>query len=82
MNQSKPRGLIYRCPICGAEVAVVASRMGSFVPRCCDVEMVSQRRRLIFYVCPVCGAEIAVLGQGAGQFVPRCCDVEMLLEAA
>jgi hypothetical protein len=56
--------------------------MGSFVPRCCDVDMTLEPRRLIFYVCPVCRAEIAVLGQGAGQFVPRCCDVDMLLEAA
>jgi len=82
MNRSRSRGLIYRCPVCGAEVGVVASRMGSFVPRCCDKDMILQRRRLIFYVCPVCGAEIAVLAEGTGQFVPRCCNVDMLSEAA
>lgn len=82
MNRNSPRGLIYRCPVCGAELAVLASRMGSFVPRCCNRDMIQQRRTLVFYVCPVCGAEIAVLGKGAGRFVPRCCDMDMLLEAA
>ena len=82
MSRDNPRGLIYRCPVCGAEIAALSSRMGNFAPRCCYRDMISQPRRLIFYVCPVCGAEIGVLAKGSGRFVPRCCNTDMLLEAA
>jgi len=78
----RTRGTVYRCPICGAEIAVLARRHGVFDPVCCGVRMQPQRRRLVFYVCPVCGSEVAVLHQGDGRFCPRCCNVEMRREAA
>ncbi len=82
MSAEPVRGAVYRCPVCGAEIAVLAGGMGDFCPRCCDTEMVLLRRRLIFYRCPVCGAELAVVRQGAGAFAPRCCDTDMRRLAA
>jgi endogenous inhibitor of DNA gyrase (YacG/DUF329 family) len=82
MTREKQRGAVYRCPVCGAEVAVLSSQFGDFAPRCCNCAMVAQPRRLIFYVCPVCGAEIAVLSESAGCFTPYCCNTDMLVEAA
>lgn len=77
MSNVSPRGRVYRCVVCGAEVAVLSRRMGDFVPRCCNEPMALLRRRLAFYACPVCGAEIAVVRGGKGQFLPRCCNVAM-----
>ncbi len=82
MSANPVRGSLYRCPVCGAEVAVLAGKAGDFGPRCCDTEMVLLRRRLVFYRCPVCGAELAVVRQGAGVFAPRCCDTDMRRLAA
>lgn len=82
---SKPqyvRGTVYRCPVCGAEIAVLARTMGRFAPRCCNTEMIPRAARLVFYLCPVCGAEIAVLKEGEGEFTPRCCNTKMRREAA
>lgn len=76
------RGLIYRCPVCGAELAILAIKTGTFAPRCCNVDMVAVSRSLGFYVCPVCGAEIAVVEPGTGRFTPRCCMTAMLPMAA
>ena len=82
MSRGGPRGAIYRCPVCGAEIGVIARRAGVFAPRCCNVDMVPVARRLVFYVCPVCGSEVALaLERGAG-FAPRCCSRPMLREAA
>jgi hypothetical protein len=77
MNPNAPRGRIYRCPVCGAELTVLAVGTGEFAPRCCDRDMVAQSRCLVFYLCPVCGAEIAVLLEGGGRFEPRCCNTDM-----
>ena len=76
------RGLIYRCPVCGAELAVLSTRAGELVPRCCDVAMDALAERMAFYVCPACGAEIGVAQKGAGPFLPRCCDRAMERQAA
>ena len=76
------RGTIYRCPVCGAEIAVLARHAGRFAPHCCNTAMVPRRGRLVFYVCPVCGAEVAVLKEGKGEFTPRCCNTNMLRKAA
>jgi desulfoferrodoxin-like iron-binding protein len=77
-----PRGTIYRCPVCGAEVSVLARRYGKFDPVCCGVSMEMQPRRLVFYVCPVCHSEVAVLHMGGGTLRPRCCNTDMRREAA
>lgn len=76
------RGRIYRCPVCGAEISVLARHHGLFRPVCCSVAMVAQPVRLAFYVCPVCGAEVAVLHSGGGTFRPHCCNTDMQREAA
>ena len=73
--------MVYRCPVCGAELAVLAGRHGTFAPRCCNVAMEPCRARLQFYVCPVCGAEVAVLREGPGERHWRCCNTEMVLAA-
>ena len=82
MSIDNPRGLVYRCPICGAEVLVLAPKIGAFEPRCCNTAMLPRPQRVVFYRCPVCGAEIAVLKQGEGKFLPRCCNVDMVRHAA
>ncbi len=82
MRPNGPTGRVYRCPVCGAEVAVLSRDMGEFRPRCCSVEMELVPRRLVFYVCPVCGAEIAIVKPGEGEFQPRCCNTDMARQAA
>ena len=76
------KGLLYRCPVCGAEVAVLADSHGDFRPRCCNTDMVPTWQRLIFYVCPVCHAEIAVFVQPHENFIPRCCNTPMIRQPA
>jgi len=82
MSLEKTRGSVYRCPVCGAEIAVLSHRMGDFAPRCCGVAMAVTAQRIAFYVCPVCKAEIAIVNEGTGAFAPRCCSVEMTRTAA
>ena len=81
MSSDNPRGLVYRCPLCGAEVVVLARRFGTFTPRCCNRDMVPLRHKLTFYVCPVCGVEVAVVKMGSRSFTPRCCNEDMSLAA-
>jgi ribosomal protein L37AE/L43A len=76
------RGVVYRCPVCGAELTVVARRTGVFAPRCCNQPMQPRPQRLAFYACPVCGSELVVVRQGPGEFTPRCCNRLMAREAA
>jgi desulfoferrodoxin-like iron-binding protein len=82
MTATPTKGQVYRCPVCGAELSVLAGRTGDFAPVCCDRPMERLPRRLAFYVCPVCGAEIGVVRAGEGSFLPRCCDTDMRLAAA
>lgn len=77
MITQTPRGMVYRCPVCGAEVAILARVVGVFEPRCCNCPMTPQSRRLVFYHCPVCGAEIAIIKEGEGVFEPSCCNEPM-----
>lgn len=78
----RPRGQVYRCEVCGAEVAVLVTSEGVFRPRCCNTDMAPVDRRLVFYECPICGAEVAVVQEGNGLFRPRCCNTDMLRQAA
>jgi len=82
MNRDNPRGMIYQCPVCRAELVVLSRQTGDFAPRCCNTDMAPLSRRAVFYVCPVCGAEIVELKDGGKRFRPRCCNTDMLLEAA
>ncbi len=79
MSGEAPIGRIYRCPVCGAEVIVVGTRIGEFAPRCCNQPMRLMRQRAVFFVCPVCGAEIVIVRKGRGAFTPRCCNTAMLM---
>ena len=74
--------IVYRCPICGAEVALLGESRGHFSPRCCDRDMVAIARRVVIYFCPQCGAQIMVVTPGRGDFQPRCCGLDMLIKAA
>jgi hypothetical protein len=76
------KGFVYRCPVCGSEVLVVARRMGVFEPQCCNRGMIRLNQKVAFYACPVCGAELSVLYPGDGAFLPECCNTPMRLEAA
>lgn len=78
---TNPRGLVYRCPVCGAELIVVGTRMGAFEPYCCNKPMRVMSRRVVFYRCPVCGAEVAVLRKAKGVFDPHCCNRVMVEES-
>ena len=82
MSQNDPRGAVYRCELCGAEITVLTRKASRFHPRCCNRGMVLKQRRAAFYICPMCGAQIAVLKSGGGEFVPRCCNRGMVREAA
>ncbi|MGI6086644.1 MAG: hypothetical protein ACOYCD_01670 [Kiritimatiellia bacterium] len=78
MSTIKPKGATYICPVCGAEIIVLAPCSGCFIPRCCDKPMELRPRRVQFYVCPVCKAEIAALHQTKpDSFHPRCCGQDM-----
>ncbi|KPK59117.1 MAG: hypothetical protein AMK73_08840 [Planctomycetes bacterium SM23_32] len=78
----RSRGRIYRCPVCGAELAVLVAGAGRLSPRCCNVDMVPTDRRLAFYVCMVCGAEVALLRRAGGRLSLRCCNEDMVPQAA
>ncbi len=82
MSLTKPRGKVYRCAVCGAEVAAVGAALGEFAPVCCNQPMQPVARRLEFYRCPICGAEIAVLAVRRGVFSPVCCNQPMRVESA
>ena len=78
MKPRSPRGRVFKCAICGSEVAVVGTAMGRFAPVCCNQPMVPIERRLAFYRCELCGAEVAVLVARAGVFEPHCCNTVMV----
>jgi len=72
--------MIYRCPICRAEIVVLARRHGAFDPVCCNTAMVPLEQRAPFFRCPVCGSEVAVWFAGNVHFTPRCCNQRMIRE--
>jgi desulfoferrodoxin-like iron-binding protein len=82
MNSPPPVGAIYRCPVCGSELVVLAGAGGALDPRCCNRPMVSLRRRAVFYHCPTCGSAIVAVNLIRGVFAPRCCNRPMELTAA
>ncbi len=74
----KPKGATYRCPVCGAEVIVLAPCQGCFVPYCCSVLMERKPQHVEFYVCHICGAEIASIDHDStSNFRPKCCGAAM-----
>jgi endogenous inhibitor of DNA gyrase (YacG/DUF329 family) len=80
---AKLRGKVYRCPICGAEVTVLAHECGEFHPVCCNVPMTLEERTLVFYVCPHCRSEVTLTeGFNESAFAPMCCNAAMIKQAA
>jgi len=71
------RGLLYVCPVCGAEVMVLVRRHGAFEPRCCNTAMRKRARKPVFFVCRVCGAQVAVWRPQADGLSVRCCNEAM-----
>ena len=81
-NATVQPGAMYRCPVCGAEIAVLRPAGGDFRPVCCNRPMELMPQQAILYRCPVCGSEIAVIRPGAPGFRPRCCNTDMVRFAA
>jgi len=79
MSAKTSRGEVFRCPLCGAEVAVLAFKSGDFHPRCCNVDMeLLPKVKLSFYFCPECAAEVALVRGDAAPFDPHCCNRPMI----
>jgi predicted RNA-binding Zn-ribbon protein involved in translation (DUF1610 family) len=76
------RGVLYRCPVCGAEIMVLVRRHGVFEPRCCNAPMLRIVRRPAFLVCPVCGTQVAVWRPHAAGLALRCCNQPLRAMAA
>jgi len=70
-------GQVYRCPVCGAEVAVICPGTGPLAPRCCNRFMERLPKPYTIYECPICGSAVMVIHVGAGSPAPRCCNVPM-----
>ena len=77
MKKPYTKGQVLVCPVCKAEITIIAGSCGSFVPVCCNVEMQPLEKKLTFYRCEICGAEIAVLVGKGGNFIPVCCNEVM-----
>jgi Zn finger protein HypA/HybF involved in hydrogenase expression len=70
-------GSRYRCPVCGAELAVIRGGDGTLGPVCCGVEMELLKGLCPVWRCPLCGSEIMAI-RGGRNFTPHCCNVAML----
>lgn len=77
-SETASLGAMYRCAVCGAEIAVLRASGGSFRPVCCNRPMEQLPHQAIMYRCTVCGSEIAVIRPGAPGFRPRCCNTDMV----
>ncbi len=83
MYDSLEHGTMLRCPVCGAEITVLAWRGGgSFQPRCCNVKMELLPQKAIFFKCEICKAEIAAINDlSRSDFTPICCNRQMIKKA-
>ena len=82
MSQEAVRGQIYRCPICRAEITVLARmEVKDFRPHCCNTAMEIMEHNAVFYMCEVCGAEVAAVRDVPEDFRPRCCSQLMIPES-
>ncbi len=72
------KGLVFYCPVCGAEVSVVGvGKGGRLCPRCCNTDMLKRGVLPAFFYCPNCGSELMMLVDGGGNTAPVCCNVVM-----
>ncbi len=75
MIKNYQRGTIFRCPVCMAEITIIASISGdSFNPHCCNTSMEELEYRAGFYRCLICGSEVASVNKTCGDFRPVCCN--------
>jgi Zn finger protein HypA/HybF involved in hydrogenase expression len=76
MSRGAVKGTVYRCPICGAEAAII--RMGAEpAPRCCNEPMELAPAVNAVYRCPLCSSEVMVIAHGK-RLEPRCCNRAMI----
>ena len=80
MKKPYAKGQVLVCPVCKAEITVIAGSTKTFIPICCNVEMQPLEKKLTFYRCEICDAEIAVLVDKGTDFVPVCCNEVMKKE--
>ena len=80
MRKVYTKGRVLVCPVCRAQITILAGKSDTFVPICCQVEMQPLEKKHAFYHCRVCGAEIAVLIDNSNTFTPICCDEVMQKE--
>ena len=73
------RGNVYRCPLCGAEVTVLAYKSGDFDPHCCNVEMVLTKSNVVFFYCTECAAEVTLLHGEEQRLDLHCCNKPMVV---
>lgn len=71
------RGVVFICPVCGAELSVVRCGAGAGAPRCCNTDMVLTARVNSIYACSVCGSEIMLVRGEKKGFEPACCNTQM-----
>ncbi len=70
-------GCVYRCPVCGAELSVIASGSGILEPICCNRKMELQERINPVYLCSSCGSELMLIVDKGGKLEPLCCNQKM-----
>ena len=80
MRKIYTKGRVLVCPVCKAQITILAGKSDAFIPICCQVEMEPLEKKLAFYRCEICGAEIAVLIDNSKNFVPICCNEIMQKE--
>jgi len=71
------KGLIFFCPVCGAEITVICDGKGHLGPMCCNMKMVAKGSVTTFFSCARCGAEVMILTLGVGNTTPKCCNEYM-----
>lgn len=78
-ESKKDKRQVYYCPVCGAEIIVLAKNIGKFTPYCCNEKMELVHRKIFTYFCSVCGIEVCALNGKKQNFIPSCCNKDMIL---
>lgn len=78
MKRRVELGRTYRCPVCGAEIAVISASSQELDPHCCNVPMKPLRKIFPVYYCEICGSEImAIQGKDWKKLEASCCNKPM-----
>lgn len=70
-------GHVYRCPVCGAELSIIASGSGKLEPICCNRKMELKDRINPVYFCSACGSGLMLIVDKDGKLEPLCCNQKM-----